>query len=100
MNGILNKDMVFHVEYLMGHSLEDFDAMGTRELLSHLKEVQKTTQNLRDPIEIDQVDNIRAKITAILEFREHIPNKLESKEIRRQKSKELKGLKGNKKRKS
>ena len=84
----------------MGHSLEDFDAMGTRELLSHLKEVQKTAQNLRDPIEKDQVDNIRAKITAILDFRGHIPNKPEAKVIRQQKAKQNKGLKGNKKRKS
>jgi hypothetical protein len=92
--------MVYHVQYLMGHSLEDFEAMGTRELMSHLKEVRKTAQNLSNPIEIDQVGNIKAKITAILEFREHIPNKVEAKVIRQEKAKQKKGLKGNKKRKS
>ena len=92
--------MLYYIQHLLTYQLGDFEELGTRELLSHLQEVRKSAQNTRDPLESDQIDNIRAKITAILEFREHIPNKIEAKMIRQQKAKQNKGLKGNKKQKS
>jgi hypothetical protein len=92
--------MLYHVEYLLKYGLSDFDEMGTRELLSHLQQVRISVQTNYKVEEIDKLYNIKAKITTILEFREHIPNKIEAKVIRQQKAKQNKGLKGNKKRKS
>lgn len=75
---------------IVGHScytLEEMEKMPTRQLLGHLRKTYCWGDSYSTWEEVREIDKYQKQIKSVLAKREHIPNKQESKAIRKAKIK-------------
>lgn len=72
----------------LNYSLEQLKSMPTRQLLAHYKSLYSAGDNwIWEQKDWDEKHEYQALVKSVLDTREHIPNKLESKAIRKARKK-------------